>query len=81
MRWLATVAGVIGGITACFGGFFGLFKGAISLDAVEFIGYAIMLFLGFLIFVMEGTDSSFLLKDDLILKLLLFAAQSHLLNR
>lgn len=59
MRWLATVAGVIGGITACFGGFFGLFKGAISLDAVEFIGYAIMLFLGFLIFVMEGiTDLS-----------------------
>ncbi|CBY25000.1 unnamed protein product [Oikopleura dioica] len=55
MRWLATVAGVIGGITACFGGFFGLFKGAISLDAVEFIGYAIMLFLGFLIFVMEAT--------------------------
>ena len=54
MRWLATVAGVIGGITACFGGFFGLFKGAISLDAVEFIGYAIMLFLGFLILVMEG---------------------------
>lgn len=55
MRWLATGAGVLGGITACFGGFFGIFKGALSLDAVEFIGYAIMLLLGFLIFVMEAT--------------------------
>ena len=54
MRWLATVAGVIGGASASVGGIMMFITNIISgISAI--LGSVLMIMLGFLIFVLEAT--------------------------
>ena len=53
MRWLATAAGVIGGVTATLGGVMKFIGGILHITSI--LGALIMIALGFLMFVLEAT--------------------------
>ena len=53
MRWLATAAGVIGGVSASLGGIMKFIGGILHITNI--LGALIMIALGFLMFVLEAT--------------------------